>query len=370
MTNDAGSFIESGPTGPEVRPVLTVSSLAFREAMGQQVYEECITEIAEASLGRQWSIHRTVIRSMRAPDPGTHRVPARVLYSGSERVRAAVGRCIYRGSDVVHRFDLRLPPFSGPEVLTIHDVAAWRFDDEAAPPKASLSEARRAAAVVCGSRFAANEVREVFGVAEPVVIPHGVSSRFFQAAPLAASELEALGARAPFVTHFGGCSKRKNLAALAEAWPEVHRRIPDAQLILVGRDHPTRTRLFSSLPGIVLAGRLSSPLVPRLMASSSVVVVPSLYEGFGLPALEAMATGAAVVASNRSSLPEVCADGALLVNPDRVGLAEGLIAALDGGSQIVAMAARGRARAKTFTWERSAAAHAEIWDAVRSGAQR
>jgi glycosyltransferase involved in cell wall biosynthesis len=97
------------------------------------------------------------------------------------------------------------------------------------------------------------------------------------------------------------------------------------------------------------------------MAAAVAVVVPSIYEGFGLPAIEAMAVGVPVVATARSSLPEVCGDAAYLVEPDGLGLAEGLVAAIDGGAETRAMVDRGRLRARDFTWEASAAAHAKLW---------
>ena len=115
------------------------------------------------------------------------------------------------------------------------------------------------------------------------------------------------------------------------------------------------------LPGAIRLGRVDDEIMPAIMAAASAVVVPSIYEGFGLPALEGMAVGTPVVAADRSSLPEVCGDGAYLVEPDGPSIAEGLVAALEVGVETDAMVARAWARATRFTWEASLAAHAGIW---------
>jgi glycosyltransferase involved in cell wall biosynthesis len=113
-----------------------------------------------------------------------------------------------------------------------------------------------------------------------------------------------------------------------------------------------------------MLGRLDSALLPGLIASAEAVVVPSLHEGFGLPVLEAMAAGTAVVAADTSSLPEVAGGAALLVPPTSPGIAEGLMAVLGGDVDVNAMAERGRRRAAEFTWERCAAEHAAVWNDI------
>jgi len=341
-------------------PHLVLARLVTAEPMGQQLYEEAILDRAQSALGPSWSVAQADARSLRSPCPGTVRIPSAILQSATGTARRLVGRYIYRKSDLVHRFDLRLPPADA-EVLMIHDVTPWRFPDEASPPPAAITEARRARRVICPSQFSADEIVKVLKVANPAVIPNGVAPEAFESRPLSGAELEALGLRPPFVLHTGGCTLRKNLRSLSEAWPLVRSAVPDATLALVGAPDPRRSALFSGVSGAVLLGRLDSNLLARVRTSAACLVIPSLYEGFGLPALEGMAAGVPVVATQRSSLPEVCADGAILVEPTPAGLAEGVIHALHRDSSVEDLLLRAQSVARSHTWERSATAHATIW---------
>ena len=94
------------------------------------------------------------------------------------------------------------------------------------------------------------------------------------------------------------------------------------------------------------------------------MVVPSLEEGFGLPALEGMAVGTCVVAADTSSLPEVVGDGGFLVPPTPNGLTDGLLHALSDDPEVAEVVRRGGARARQFTWRRCAEGHAEVWKRV------
>ncbi len=344
-------------------PQLNVLSLAASVDGGQQVYERAVLGRIANLLGVDWTVRSQTVRTLRAPGRGGTRVPARALYSAGIPRRLAGAQLAAR-ADLVHRMDLRLPPAPRRETVTVHDVVSWRFPDEAAPPRSVYAEVKAAARVVCPSQFSADEVARTFGVAAPMVIPNGVEPEFFAATPANHHQLASRGIRAPFVLHSGGASLRKNLPALAEAWSIVNRRLPDVQLVLAGPPHHTRDRLFGRSASAVVVGRLPFADIVAVMAAASAVVVPSLYEGFGLPVLEAMAVGVPVVASNRSALPEVAGSSAFLTDPTGPDLAECLLEVLAGGRHVDYRVTAGRARAATFSWDTSAKAHAELWSSL------
>lgn len=342
---------------------LVLGTIAVPVPMGQQVYEEEVAARAAAALGGDVEVRREIARGLRADLTGTVRLPRWLLTRAPGTVRRAVGATLYRGATAVHRMGLAMPPARVPEIVTVHDTVAWRFDDESDPEPFAAAETRRAAAVVSPSRFAADDVAERLGLEHVHVVHNGVDPRWFDPEPLSAAERDRLGLPARYVLHAGGSSRRKNLAGLADAWPRVRSAHPEVALVLCGPPSGRRSDLFGPLPGTHLAGLVDAGLLPRVVASAEVVVVPSLYEGFGLPALEAMACGVDVVAANRSSLPEVCGDAGTLVEPDGASLADGIVHALDGDGAPERVA-RGRERARQFTWEASAAAHAVIWRQV------
>jgi glycosyltransferase involved in cell wall biosynthesis len=339
--------------------------------MGAQRYEQEIISRAFEALAAtgqpDWKVRELVIRSLRSPLRGDRRVPQKWITGASPAARAALGRVLYPRHDVCHRMGLDLPPSAGKDVVTVHDLVAWRFPDEAPRVSAAATELRRAAAVITVSEFSAGEAEEVLGIPRPYVVPNGVDEAFFDAPPATDEVLARIGVRPPFVLCAGGSSLRKNLASLAEAWPTIHRARPELSLVLSGPESQRRSALFASLAGTVLSGRLPDRIMPSLVSAASCLVVPSVYEGFGLPALEGMAAGTPVVAARASSLPEVVGDGGLLVEPSKDGLIEGVLAVVEGSKEIVDLVVRGRQRAAQFTWERSALAHARIWGTLIRG---
>lgn len=328
--------------------------------MGLQAYESSVLAAMQAASSPERYDHR-LVAGLRAPGSGVTRIPTRLLLADSPSLARAVGRWAYRGCEAVHRFDLRLPPPRVPEVVTVHDLPGLRFDDEGRLARWSVVTAKNARLVLCPSSFAADEVTELLGVERVVVIPNGVAQTYREARPLTDAELGALGVRGPLVLHAGGATKRKNLAALASAWPDVLDRVPDATLVLAGPPDGRRDVLFRGVRHVASLGYRSPSYVARLMASATCVVVPSVYEGFGLPALEGMAAGSVVVAAARGALPEVCGDAALLCEPTAPGLGAAITDVLRDEHLRDDLRARGSRRAAEFTWARSAAAHLEAY---------
>lgn len=343
---------------------LVIATSAVGVPMGAQVYEREVSRRARAALrdsGRDWRVRSVVVRSLRSDLDGTVRLPVGALERGGRTVRRALGALAYPRDALVHRMGLMLPP-APREVVTLHDVVAWRFPDEGRPIPGAADELRRARAVVCVSQATAADAVDMFGLDNTRVVYLGVDDRFRDPAPLDAAVRARLGLEGRYLLHAGGASERKNLPALAAAWRIAADRHPDVRLALAGPPHPRRNELFRDLPRVVLLGRVDDAVVPGLLAGAAAVVVPSLHEGFGLPVLEAFAAGTIVVAADTSSLPEVAGGAAVLVPPTGAGLAEGIAAVLDGGVDREDLLARGRARAAEFTWERCAEEHAAIWN--------
>jgi glycosyltransferase involved in cell wall biosynthesis len=336
------------------------ATIATRGPMGQQRYENEI-QAALAESPEDWSFDLRRITSARSPIEGAARVPARLNQRAPLALSRLIGSVVYGRPDLVHRFDLRLPAAAGVEVVTVHDLPPLRFPDEGQLATASAAGARRAVRVICPSRFAADEVSELLGVTEIDVIPYGVSADYADSAAATDDELAALGIDRPFVLHAAGASARKNLPGLAAAWRDLSASRDDLLLVLCGPPDGRRDEAFAGLPRVVKTGRLESPVVAALMRRASAVVVPSVYEGFGLPALEGMVCGAPVVAAARGALPEVCGDAALLVEPEGEALAAGLRKVLDDSGLADQLRQVGPQRAASFSWARAAEDHLETY---------
>jgi GT2 family glycosyltransferase/glycosyltransferase involved in cell wall biosynthesis len=250
------------------------------------------------------------------------------------------------------------PAVSSRTVVVINDLAALRHPGWYSPVYASYQQqilpllARRARLVIAPSQFSKQELVEGLGLNPDgiAVVPHGVDGRF---SPSAAADpvRAAYGLERPYVLVVGTRIARKNLASLELA----RARLDEHGIELVSAGSGRAYMRPGETPPLRALGYVDDDHLPGLYAGALALTMPSLYEGFGLPVLEAMASGVPVVAADRTALPETCGDAALLVNPDDdEALAHALVRATGDAALRERMIAGGLERAALFSWDRSA----------------
>lgn len=218
--------------------------------------------------------------------------------------------------------------------------------------------------IIAVSRFTKERIVELLNVPEEriTVIPNGVDQRF---SPRPAEEVEkvcsALGIRPKsYVLSVGSLEPRKNLQRLLEAWGSIHDVIPaDIDLVITGA--PGNALVFRSVslqgrqPRVHFTGYMDEEKLPALYSGALLFVYPSLYEGFGLPPVEAMACGTPVVTSRGSSLAEVVGNNAIVVDPySPEAIAQGILQAIFDNSRLESLRRSGLERVRHLTWDRTA----------------
>ena len=173
--------------------------------------------------------------------------------------------------------------------------------------------------------------------------------------------LQTYGIKPPYLFYVGGITARKNISRLLEAFAQLAPTYPDLTLVIGGKRQWQTSEIDETFAHLNVGGRVhftgyvADADLPALYSAARAFVFPSLYEGFGLPPLEAMACGTPVVCSNVSSLPEVVGDAALTVDPyDVSGLASAIERLLIDDGLHTMMAERGLARAAQFSWQQTA----------------
>jgi len=275
---------------------------------------------------------------------------------------------------VYHETNYAAPRFWGPVVLSVHDLSTIRFPETQEPARARhfsralRQRARRAARVIVPTEAVAREVADVLGVerARIVVSHYGVDGRFVPAPRVVPPALAAQGVAAPYLLFVGALDPRKGLIDLIGAYDALPAAGAHA-LVLAGPDGLAapllEQRLAAKRPGrIVRLAWVPDADLPALYAGAAAVCLPSRYEGFGFPVLEAMACGAPVVASDDPALVEVAGGRALhFPRGNAEALSAQLASAIADGAEL---ARRGPERAAAFTWEACAARHLEAYRAA------
>jgi glycosyltransferase involved in cell wall biosynthesis len=293
--------------------------------------------------------------------------PARALQAVWGRAELPPVEWLTGRLDVFHGTNFVLPPVRhAAGVLTVHDLSYLRFPDTVSGASLNYRELvprglRRAAVVVTPSEAVAVEVRAEYGLDDRVVAtPLGVEESWFGAAPPEPGWLAGRGLPERYLLFVGSVEPRKGLPGLMRALRLLH---DDAAagapppVVLAGPPGwgPALDRAGLPPGAVLTAGYLDTAELRRLVAGAAALVYPSLYEGFGLPPLEAFAAGTPVVASDLPAVREVTGELARLVPVgDDVALADALRAVLADGDP-AARAAR-QARARGFSWAACAAA--------------
>ncbi len=271
---------------------------------------------------------------------------------------------------LLHSPNYILLPFHGPAVTTIHDLSYLHYPRHHPKERIVFMEQqmprtlRQATAIICDSAFVRHEIIDILGVpaANVFTVPLGADDAFQPYDPVV---LQPLLARyqlteTPYLLVVATLEPRKNLLQTVKAYLRLPVMLRDRHpLVLVGAPGWLTEELQQYLEPLERAGQVRrlgyvvQEDLPLLYAGAFAFAYPSLYEGFGLPVLEAMACGVPVLTSDRSSLPEVAGDAALLVNPDDVdAITMGLEKLLTDTDWRSSAAEKGLRQARQFSWER------------------
>jgi glycosyltransferase involved in cell wall biosynthesis len=295
--------------------------------------------------------------------------------------------CRNEGVDIVH-VPYFAPPLVGGArtVVTIHDLiplvlpayreSAW----VRLYTRLVAAGARRAAAIVTDSQSSRDDILHLLGVpSSQVHVVYLAADEMFR--PVGdASEMEKVqhkhGLPQEYVLYLGGFDQRKNVSTLLAAYAALEKGVSDqAKLVIAGQLPSRDTDFFPDPRRLVQTWGLGDKVLfldwvpeedkPALYRGATLFVYPSLYEGFGLPVLEAMSCGTAVIASHAASLPEIVGEGAVLFDPHDVeGLAEAITTLLQDLDRRERLAAEGLERARFFSWQKTVAQTVEVYKSV------
>ena len=299
-------------------------------------------------------------------------IPYKLLTVAWHRLRLPVPAELFTGPvDLLHSPDFVLPPLrKAAGLITVHDLAFLRVPECADPrlrdylTKAVSRSVDRADHILADSQSTQNDLVELMRVSADriSVVPAGVEDRFHPDLP--EDELSrvrsAYGLDEPFILSLGTIEPRKNHPRLIRSHALLRQRYPAAPALVIAGgpgwlyEETLEAARQAGPHSVRLLGFVADQDLPALYASARLFVFPSLYEGFGLPPLEAMACGTPVVCSNRPSLPEIVGDAALITDAeDTEGLASAMQRLLEDEILREQLIRRGLRRAECYSWEQA-----------------
>ena len=273
--------------------------------------------------------------------------------------------------DLIHTSDWTEPPSKYPKVTTVHDLVPFLYPQTTtdsirnAHKKKLAWVIRESKKIIAVSESTKRDLISILRVPENkiVVIPEGVEDRYTPQ-PQEIIELAKNHYKTgdDFIFTLSTQEPRKNQSALIKAYQRVRESYPDLKLLIAGR-----VRQDGGLPeteGVLMAGYIPDSDMPPLYSGCLAFVLPSIYEGFGLPPLQAMSCGAAVAVSNVSSLPEVVGDAGVLFDPESIdGIAAGIIEAIENRAKLRPKSLK---QASKFSWKKTADATYKVYQEVLS----
>jgi glycosyltransferase involved in cell wall biosynthesis len=316
------------------------------------------------------------VRTLVLPAQLCRRLPVRLFF---EQVFLPLLARRYR-VDVIHSLHYSLPllPTRARCVVTMHDMTAYLLPHMHTRAKGAYMRffirraIKRADRLIFVSASALDDCRRWFGLPlrNAVVVHHGKSDAFRPEG--SAKELAAVRARyrlpERYMLYLGTLEPRKNVPLLLRAFAELAPRYPEARLVIAGKKGWHFDEIFNTARSLNLTDRalftgyIDEADKPALMRGAFLFVYPSLHEGFGIPVLEAMASGVPAIAGNRTSIPEIAGDGALLIDPESLPeLSNALEFLYSDPAARTRLAAKGLEQAARFSWTKTAEETAAIY---------